>query len=129
VGLAPSTTYVFTVAARDQWGNTSRSNSVTVTTPAATNTSPPTAPPGLFGGESSGCEVLLDWSDSTDDVDPPDAIVYKVYLNGTLVTTTVGYTSDVEYGTAGTNTFSVVAVDSSGNASAPSELTLELTTC
>ncbi len=43
----PSTTYNLQVTVRDYFGNTNRSNVVTVTTPAATETTPPTTPTNL----------------------------------------------------------------------------------
>jgi hypothetical protein len=48
---------------------------------------------------------------------------------GERISSMVGSTSTIEYGIAGANTFRVIAVDSSGNASPPSEITVQLTTC
>lgn len=124
-GLAPSTPYTFSVTARDNSGNASTSNTVTVTTPANTNRSAPTAPPNLRGSEVGGCEGWLSWDASSDDVDPPAAIRYDAYVNGQFDGSAFGSTSTIVYATAnGTNTFTIVAVDSSGNQSAPSSVAI-----
>ena len=57
VGLAPSAAYTISVTARDNWGNAVTSNTLAVTTPAADNTSAPTAPGNLLGFESGACEA------------------------------------------------------------------------
>ena len=54
VPLAPSTSYSISITARDNTGNTATSNAISVTTPAADNTSPPSAPPN-FMGQEAGC--------------------------------------------------------------------------
>jgi hypothetical protein len=120
-GLAPSTSYTISVTARDNWGNAATSNTLSITTPAAGNTSPPTAPGNLRGFEVGGCEGWLSWDASTDDVDPPSAIRYDAYVNGNFDSSAFGYLSTIVYATQnGTNTFTIVAVDSSGNESPPS---------
>lgn len=120
VGLDPSTPYSISVTARDNWGNAATSNTVSITTPAADNTSPPTAPGNLLGSEVGSCEGWLSWDASTDDVDPPSAIRYDAYVNGQFDGSAFGYLSTIVYATQnGTNTFTIVAVDSSGNESPP----------
>jgi hypothetical protein len=124
-GLAPSTAYTLSVTARDNSGNTSTSNAVAVTTPAADNRSAPSAPGNLVGSEVGGCEGWLSWDASTDDVDPPAVIRYDAYVNGEFDSSAFGYTRAIVYARAnGTNTFSIVAVDSSGNESAPSSVAI-----
>ncbi|MDQ0579172.1 fibronectin type III domain-containing protein [Streptomyces rishiriensis] len=70
VRLSPSTTYVFTVRARDGEGRLGpRSREVRATTPAAAaaDRSPPT-PPGAVTGRAAGSRaVQLSWTASTDD--------------------------------------------------------------
>ena len=51
VPLAPLTSYSISITARDNAGNTGTSNAISVTTPAADNTSPPSAPPNFMGFE------------------------------------------------------------------------------
>jgi hypothetical protein len=121
--LTPSTSYTMSVTARDNSGNSTTSNTVAVTTPAADNTSAPTAPGNLIGSEVGGCEGWLSWNASTDDVDPPSAIRYDAYVNGEFDSWAFGYTKTIVYARSfGTNTFTIVAVDSSGNESPPSTI-------
>lgn len=120
-GLAPSTSYSISVTARDNWGNAATSNTLSITTPAADNASAPTAPGNLVGLEVGSCEGWLSWQGSTDDADPSSVIRYDAYVNGTFDSSAFGYTSTIVYATQnGTNTFTIVAVDSSGNESPPS---------
>lgn len=134
-GLAPLTTYTFTVAAGDGWNNRSPlSNAVTVTTPASdpNDTTPPTAPTNLWANDGGCGEVWLFWTQSTDNVDPQAEIRYEVYVNGVLDPTAgaVGQGQTVFYVTAdGDYTFEVVAVDAAGNPSALAATSLQLTLC
>jgi hypothetical protein len=121
VPLAPSSSYSISVTARDNWGNAATSNTLSIATPAADNTSAPTAPGNLSGSEVGGCEGWLSWTASTDDVDPPSVIRYDAYVNGKFDSSAFGSLSTIVYATQnGTNTFTIVAVDSSGNESPPS---------
>ncbi len=119
-GLAPTTTYTMSVTARDNWGNAVTSNTLQVTTTAADDTSPPSPPANFVGSEVGSCEGWLSWNAATDDRDPPSVIRYDAYVNGTFDSSAFGYLSTIVYATRnGTNTFSIVAVDSNGNESAP----------
>lgn len=119
--LTPSTTYEFKVTARDRYFNTVESNVLSVTTPAATDTVPPTAPTNLSGAELDN-EIHMNWGLSTDNADPQSEILYEFYLNG------VSNPGDGLFGSsglvycreAGLTTVVARAVDSSGNRSAPS---------
>lgn len=119
--LDPQTSYVFTVQARDYPNNQSPVSGPAEATTEAPNPDDVTAPttPVLTGGSVSGCEVDLDWSESTDDFDPQFAIEYEVYLNGVLDhSTALRITRAVVYANQnGVNTFAVAAVDSAGNRS------------
>ena len=118
--LAPSSSYTISVTARDNWGNAATSNVLSISTPSADNTSPPAAPPNLTGLEVGGCEGWLSWDASPDDVDPAAVIRYDAYVNGVFDSSAFGSTSTLVYATRnGSNTFTIVAVDSSGNESAP----------
>jgi chitodextrinase len=120
--LSPSTTYEFMVEARDAFGNVTRSNALSVTTTAASDSVPPTAPTNLrLSFESAAPEIWLDWDQSTDNSDPQSQIGYQVYLNGQLDHVTYGTGDTITYcpGT-GATTIEVNAVDTSGNVSAPS---------
>jgi chitodextrinase len=118
--LSPSTTYTFKITASDAYGNSVDSNVLTVTTPAATDTQPPTVPQNLrLSPESQAPEIWLDWDQSTDDVDPQSEILYDVYINGVLDHAALGRGDTITYCVApGPNTIAVQAVDSTGNASA-----------
>jgi len=121
--LEPSSTHTFRVTARDALGNTTESNVLSVTTPAATDSTPPTAPANLrFSSETSPPEAWLDWDQSVDDTDPQSLILYEVYLNG--VRTDDGVIGGDETVTfcrePGPTTIVLRAVDTSGNTSPPS---------
>lgn len=122
--LSPATTYAFKVTVRDTFGNTAQSDAVTLTTPAVTETTPPTAPTNLrLSSESAPPEAWLDWDQSTDNADPQSQILYEIYVNGQLAgeSTVIGYGSTITYcRTEGVNTIVVRAVDTSGNVSPPS---------
>jgi chitinase len=132
VGLAPSTTYSFTVRARDAgWNFSQPSDTVSATTAASTDTTPPTAPTDLRVSDRHNCEIMVRWTQSTDDQDPQSAIRYRLFDNGipdpnfAFVIGTGQWTS---YGFEGSNTWVLHAVDSAGNVSAPSNsVTFDLT--
>jgi chitodextrinase len=130
--LQPETTYNFTVRASDFANNFSPlSDAAAATTTAAPDdNTPPTTPPNLFGG-NWGCEVELDWDESQDDTAAPFEIQYEIFVNGVLDhTLALRYTKTIVYGTFnGLNEFSVVAVDTAGNRSAPATITLGLDGC
>lgn len=119
--LQPTTTYTVTVRARDFPNNQSPTSApLTATTPAPNpdDVTPPTTP-ALGTGYVSGCEVQLQWTESTDDLDPQFVIEYEIYLNGVHVdSTALRFTQTVVYANQnGVNTFAVAAVDSAGNRS------------
>ena len=125
-GLSPETTYSITVQARDLYGGnvSAQSNVVTVTTPASggSDTKAPSAPGNLYGWDvgDGAREINLFWTQSVDNQTPQASIVYEVYLNGVLDHITMGTGRTILYVTqAGENTFTVIAVDSAGNKSAP----------
>src|SRR6185436_6304953 len=68
-GLAASTTYRYRVRAVDGAGNVSgNSNTVNATTPAAPDTTPPSAPGGLAAVAASQSQVSVSWTAATDNV-------------------------------------------------------------
>lgn len=127
--LTPGTTYTFTVQARDIGGNESGlSAPVTVTTPdlGFVDTQPPTIPTGLVTDVFDN-EISLRWLAATDDHDEESMISYEIFLDGELVDVAVGgRLTSVVYGVNGLNLISVVAVDTSGNASAPISLLVDV---
>jgi chitodextrinase len=120
--LSPGSTHVFKIIARDAYNNSVESNVLPVTTPAVTDTEPPSVPTNLrLSSESQAPEIWLDWDQSTDNVDPQSALLYDVYINGQLDHAALGRGDTITYCVAeGPNTIVVRAVDTSGNTSAPS---------
>jgi hypothetical protein len=127
--LAAATTYSFTVVAVDPSGNASAPSApVTATTQPSTDATGPTAPANLYAFDF-GCETWLFWGESVDDVDPQYAILYEVRVNGVFDGAQVDIDRWITYGTQTSNTFSVQAIDSAGNRSPTSSITLDNQTC
>ncbi|WP_436498701.1 fibronectin type III domain-containing protein [Actinokineospora sp. HUAS TT18] len=121
--IAPESTHTFQVTARDMSGNSVQSDVLTVTTPAATDTVPPTAPTNLTLSPSAGSpEIWLEWTPSTDNADPQNQIMYDVYLNGVFAEHgAIGGDNTIVYcETSGPTEVVLRAVDTSGNVSGPS---------
>lgn len=135
LNLTPSTTYTLRVTARDPYGNTSQSNTVSATTPPRTDTVPPTAPANLRGRDGGTCETYMSFDLSTDNADTQSNLVYRMYVNGLLaprsMVRAVGRTTVFQQSLVpGVNSFVVEALDSSGNVSTPSnEFLLNATGC
>ena len=119
--LEQGTTHEFKVVARDRYFNLAESNVISVTTPTSTDTTPPTAPTNLTGQLIEN-EAWISWTQSTDDTDPPSDILYDTYVDDQRTADGIlGGGSTVAYcQTFGLATFTVRAVDSSGNVSEPS---------
>jgi hypothetical protein len=128
--LAPSTTYTFRVFAGDFAGHVTAGDSFTVTTEArdGDDRNDPTAPGNLRtnGMQFGDGETWLFWDQSTDNATPQSIIEYRVFLNGAFDHSTVGRGSTVLYGNPSSqNTYMVVAVDESGNSSAPATIVVD----
>ena len=121
IGLTASTTYSFSVKAKDAAGNISlSSNLVSVTTLAPVlDTTLPTAPT-LTATGTTQTTTNLSWSGATDNVAVTGYDVYQ----GTLLIASVATTSYTVSGlTASTAyTFSIRSKDAAGNISAPSNI-------
>ena len=109
-------------------GTDDTSAAVTAARQPTTDTTGPTAP-GDLSAWDFGCETWLFWNESVDDVDPQHAIRYEVRVNGVVDGAQTGIDRWITYGTQTSNTFSVQAVDSAGNRSPASSVTLTSQTC
>ena len=125
--LAPSTAHTYTVVAFDAAGNVSpSSNAVTVSTTAATDTTPPTAPAGLVSTGQTTTTIALAWTGSTDNV---GVTGYRVREGTAVVGTPAGTSFTVTGLAAGTaHTYTVVAFDAAGNLSPSSNAVTASTT-
>lgn len=129
IGLPPDREFTFYVKARDYGGNVSEpSGTVTARTLPSNDTTPPSAP-SLAVWAVDSCEVLAEWSASSDNESEPAEIRYLLFVNDDPNPTEVvmGITRTVAYGNAtGPNTFVLKAVDAAGNVSVSNPVTLEL---
>jgi len=124
--LAPLTTYTYTVTAWDAAGNESMpSTSVSATTLAPMDTTPPSIPTGMTGTMLSTSAVALSWDTSTDNV---QVAGYQVMRNNVSLATTITPSYQDSGLSAGfTYTYTVKAYDQAGNTSGlsnPVSLTL-----
>jgi hypothetical protein len=127
--LAAATMHSFTVVAVDPSRNASSpSAAVTATTTPNTDTTGPTAP-GNLSANDFGCETWLFWEKSVDNVDSQSAIRYEVRVNGVFDGAQNNVDRWITYGTQTTNTYTVEAIDSAGNRSPASSITLTNQTC
>jgi Fibronectin type III domain len=125
--LAPGTNNTFTVSAIDFSGrNSSTSNSASAETWASNDTTPPSVPTNLhvISFDEGGGEGWLGWTQSVDETDAQNNIEYEIYVNGVLspLPVSAGIDFDFVYALPGVceNTFTVKAVDKTGNTSAAS---------
>jgi hypothetical protein len=126
--LEPETTHTFTVQAQDFERQLSPvSDPVTVTTEArdTSDTTAPTMPANLntAGMYWADGETWLFWDKSTDATTAQSVIEYRVLLNGVFDHSIVGFNRTILYGNPNSwNTYTVIAVDASGNESAPASI-------
>jgi chitodextrinase len=118
--LASLTTYTYTVTAWDAAGNESMpSTSVSATTLAPPDTTPPSTPTELKGTILSTSAVALSWQASTDNV---QVTGYQVMRNNVPLGTTIAPSfQDLGLSSGFTYTYTVKAFDPDGNTSAPSD--------
>jgi hypothetical protein len=127
--LAAATAHSFTVVAVDPSRNASAPSApATATTPPSSDASGPSAPGNLYAFDFR-CETWLFWDQSVDDVDPQYAIRYEVFVNGVSDGGQNAIGRWITYGTQSTNTYSVQAIDSAGNRSPTSSITLDNQPC
>ncbi len=126
VGLTASTSYAFTVRAKDGAGNVSvASNSANVTTLNPPDTQAPSVPANLIANNTTQTSTSLSWSTSSDNV---GVTGYDVYQGSAIIASVSGTTRQVTGLTANTAyTFRVRAKDAAGNISGYSN-TVNVTT-
>lgn len=125
VPINQSTTYSFTVRARDSEGNLSpMSDPLLVTTaPADPNDQTPPTEPANITADNIGGFLLVSWTASSDDLAPSALIRYDIYVNDQLRRVVVGETAaEVDFYFGEDHTVTVVAVDTADNASAPGSI-------
>lgn len=124
--LPPGTVNTFTVTAIDYHRNSTTGNSASAETLPSNDTTPPSVPTNLhaFNVDNGGGELWLGWTQSVDETDPQNNIEYEIYVNGVLspLGVSAGIDFDFVYTLPGLceNTFTIKAVDKTGNTSAPS---------
>lgn len=116
-GLNASTSYSFTVKAKDAAGNSSAAStalSVTTSAPSVDQTAPST-PANLRSTATTSTSVSLAWNASTDNV---GVTGYDVYKGSTLALSVSGTTAVITGLSASTTySFTVKAKDAAGNIS------------
>ncbi|WP_128755379.1 fibronectin type III domain-containing protein [Aquimarina sediminis] len=117
-GLTASTSYAFSVIAKDAAGNQSGASATLTVTTLAPDTQAPTVPANLVASNTSANQTTLTWDASTDNV---GVVGYDVLQDGVVVAT-VTDTTVVVTGLSPETTyeFKVLAKDAAGNASATS---------
>lgn len=124
--LPPDTNNAFTVTAIDYTGkNSSTSNVASAQTWPSVDHTPPSAPINLYviSLDDGGGEAWLGWTQATDDTDAQNNIEYEIYVNGVLspLPVSAGVDFDFVYTLPPCeNTFTIKAVDKTGNTSAVS---------
>lgn len=115
-GLASTTSYSYTVVAVDAAGNVSPvSSPVSVTT---LDTTAPTTPTSVIATQVTGTSVTLSWAASTDNV---GVTSYSIYRGSTKVGSTTSTTfTNTGLSQLTSYSYTIVALDATGNASASS---------
>lgn len=111
---APNASHALTAKAYDVAGNVATSGTVNVTV----DNSPPTTPGSFATSGITYNSVNLSWTASTDNV---GVTGYRITRNGTTITTTAATTlsySDTNLASSTTYSYTIVALDAAGNASA-----------
>ena len=117
-GLSASTTYNYAVAAFDAAGNQSARSAPVAVTTRAPDTVAPSAPGQPAASAITSSTLSLNWSAATDNYGVSQ---YLIRRDGTQVGTSTGTSfSDSGLTPSTAYSYTVVAQDSAGNASAPS---------
>jgi chitodextrinase len=117
-GLTPSTSYTYTVRAFDMAGNVS-GQSMAANAMTQADTTAPSIPSGLNATAISASQINLSWAASTDNV----AVTgYRIFRGGTLLITLGNVTTyqNTLLNASTQYSYTVLALDAAGNASAQS---------
>jgi len=126
-GLTCGTSYTLAVDATDAAGNRSARATITGSTAACPDTTPPSAPTNVATSNVAATSLTLSWTASTDNV---GVVGYGVYRNGTLVASPAGTSVSLTGLTCGTSyTLAVDAADAAGNRSTKSSITASTAVC
>ena len=132
LGLSAGTAYSVAVTAYNQYGQDGGTTTISATTMASTDTTPPSAPSGFSVSDYEqalgyGCtQQTLTWSPSADPNYPQSDLYYEIFVNGADSgpendilgsQASGGVLSQLVFLPVGTDTVDVVAVDPSGLAS------------
>ena len=124
-GLSAGTAYHYRVKSRDSAGNLSQSSDNTLTTQNIQDSTAPSVPSGLTATPTSGNQIQISWSASTDTAGTGQTISgvsgYQIFRGSNLVNTTAS-TAYLDNGlTPGTDySYQITAMDNAGNISAKS---------
>jgi RHS repeat-associated protein len=119
-GLTPDTSYSLTVKARDLANNTSLASTALVVITNA-DTQPPTVPSNLTVTSHSVSEVVISWSQSTDNI---AVIEYEVFRDGIQVASLGSEITNYKDSGLNPNTqfkYTIKAKDKAGNLSCESD--------
>ncbi|MCG6189920.1 DUF5074 domain-containing protein [Maribellus maritimus] len=119
-GLSSDTEYTLAVVAFDASSNESALSKITVSTTTPADNTAPSVPANLIA-EASETSIVLSWSASSDNV---GVAAYNIYLNGDSIDNVTETNFTLTELSPGTEyTFSVEAVDASGNKSEKATVT------
>ncbi len=118
-GLASTSTYVFTVKAKDSSGNVSEASAPKNVTTTAPDLTAPSKPAALISSSITFSGFTLSWTASTDNV---GVASYEIFRGTTSCGTTSSTTINISGLTASTDySMTVIAKDAAGNASPVSD--------
>ncbi len=116
-GLTVSSSYTYTISAYDQANNQSAQSAPYISS-SSNDTTAPTIPANLHTSSVFDTSINLAWDVSTDDV---AVIGYKIYRNGSLISTASGNSyHDSGLNPATNYSYTVQAYDAANNTSASS---------
>jgi chitodextrinase len=125
--LACGSSFTLAVDSYDAAGNRSGRATVTASTTACPDTTPPAMPTGLSASNVTGTSLTLSWNASTDDV---GVTGYDIYRNGAKTASVTGTSSSQTGLACGTSyAFAVVSFDAAGNRSSQAQLTAPTSAC